>query len=279
VETKKAEQLIRDDKTRCKRGVDLMSRGALFWGLVLVLFGTAFLLQNLNIIQVNLWLFLGPIFVILLGLWILLEPVIGLKSEHLSIPLRESGNYLLRISYGAGRLQIGPGLEGGNLLEGDFSGGVSHQSSQANGTWRLNLSMPTIFGPFLQSLYWRFRLNCGVPLEIEAEIGAAESTIDLSDLQVKSFRLSTGASSTSITLPAKAGLCKCVVKAGLAAVTIRIPEGVAARIQANAGLGEVNVDRNKFSKDKSRFESANYEQAVNKVDLYVEVGLGSIEIR
>jgi hypothetical protein len=135
------------------------------------------------------------------------------------------------------------------------------------------------FFPGWEPLTWDVKLNEKIPLRLDASIGAAASTIDLSELKISSMRLSTGASSTSLTLPANAGSTKVVVKSGVASIDIFVPEGVAARIYATAGLGSIQVDRDRFPRIGSKYESPDYSGAENKVELMVDTGLGATNIR
>jgi hypothetical protein len=69
------------------------------------------------------------------------------------------------------------------------------------------------------------------------------------------------------------------VEAGAASLVIFVPEGVAARIEADAGLATVTVDQNRFPKQGGIYQSENFENAENKVDIRIETGMASIDIR
>jgi hypothetical protein len=125
---------------------------------------------------------------------------------------------------------------------------------------------------------WTFGFTRDVPLNLIFETGAAEAVLDLSDLLVRDLKLKTGASSTTLKLPAEAGYTHVKVEAGMASVKIYIPDGVEARVEAEAGLASVSVDQNRFPKTNGYYQSAGYENAENKVEIRIETGLGSIEI-
>lgn len=58
-----------------------------------------------------------------------------------------------------------------------------------------------------------------------------------------------------------------------------MPEGVAARIEVNTGVGGVNADSDFTSRDNV-YESSGYNsEARNKVDLKLDAGVGSVDIR
>jgi hypothetical protein len=129
------------------------------------------------------------------------------------------------------------------------------------------------------ALDWTFGLSRDVPLELRLETGASESRIDLGELKVTDVRLQTGASSTELSLPANAGNTRVHVGAGAASVVVRVPGGVAAQIRSQSGLASVRVDQTRFPRNGSYYQSPDYATAANKVDIYVEVGVGSVDIR
>ena len=66
----------------------------------------------------------------------------------------------------------------------------------------VRVSGDVAFVPFAwdrRGLDWDLRLTNEVPLSLELETGANQSTVDLSNLRVASVKLKTGASSTDLT--------------------------------------------------------------------------------
>ena len=60
--------------------------------------------------------------------------------------------------------------------------------------------------------------------------------------------------------------------------TVLIPAGMAARIEAVAGLGTTRVEGN-YARQENVYVSPDYETAPNRVDLQIRGGVGSITIR
>ncbi|HJW88745.1 MAG TPA: hypothetical protein VJ565_04625, partial [Dehalococcoidia bacterium] len=87
------------------------------------------------------------------------------------------------------------------------------------------------------------------------------------------------AATAGLRLPASAGTTVAEVNAGAARVSISIPQGVAARIKSEAGLGLFIVDTSRFPKVGDIYESPGYATATNRVDLTVKSGVASIDIR
>ena len=52
-----------------------MRRSTIFWGSLFILLGALVLLENLDIIDINVWALIWPFFLIAVGLWVLLGAV------------------------------------------------------------------------------------------------------------------------------------------------------------------------------------------------------------
>jgi hypothetical protein len=187
------------------------------------------------------------------------------------------------VRHGAGRLEVYSSNAIGVLAEGDFTGGLEHSSRLEGNTLEVKMSPPQQVVPFDwlpgSTLNWSFGLSRDILLSLDCETGASESRLDLRDLRLTELRLKTGASSTSIDLPANAGYTRLFVESGAASINITVPEGVAARIQTKGGLSSIQVDTQRFPQMGSVYQSVDYETAANKVDMDIQMGVGSVSIR
>jgi hypothetical protein len=262
-----------------------MKASTLSWGAVLILVGGLLLLSNLGLITVKVWAILGPSLVILLGVWILGGVLFGkTQVEHASVSLDGAESARLRLRHGAGRLHIFAGANEQDLLEGDFGGGLDVNTRREGNQLSVSMSMPPRAWNFplfwnQGSLDWSMGVNSRLPIFLELETGASEVRIDLTELMVRELSLKTGASSTEITLPASPGDLRAKIYGGAASLKVTIPSGVAARIRFVGGLASVSVDRNRFPKVGDVNQSPDYDTSSNKVDLYIENSVGSIDIR
>jgi hypothetical protein len=262
-----------------------MRRGAFWWGLVIIICGVLFLLEALGIITINVWGLILPILVIALGAWILWGTLArrSVKTEHVNVPLDGFTQARIRIRHGAGRLEVNAGAGESSLLEGDCAGGAELTSRRTNDALEVSISAfnrAFSFGWLPEyRADWNLKLAQGVPLALSFDTGAADTRIDLSQLLVTQIRFHSGASSTRLTLPAHAGQTTAEFKTGAASLELRIPPGVAARIQASGGLSSITVDKYRFPRSGNVYQSADYAAAANKVDIRVEMGVGSVNIR
>ncbi len=266
-----------------------MKYGAIFWGSLIILVGAALMVGN--IFAVNVWPFLWPAALIFIGAWFLVGSQLRPKAvgtERVVIPLQGASRARLQIRHGAGRLAIRGGAGVNELAVGTFSGGLEHSENRhgdaldvkmnvPSGTW-MNFGGPWIFGPW-NPILWDVCLNESVPMTLDLETGAGESQIDFSALKAEEISLKTGASSSEMTLPARAGKIRVKVTSGAAAVVLRIPDGVAAKIFIESGLAGISVDQNRFPRSGSGYQSPDYDRAENSADIRIETGVGSVDVR
>ena len=199
--------------------------------------------------------------------------------DHLAIPLEGAADAEIMVTFGAGHLAIGaagPGM----LVDGTYEGGVR---AEPGGPGRVRLSPPAPVGlRFDRAPYaWRAGLTTEVPLRLRVETGAADAEVDLTALRLAELRLRTGASETRVTLPAAAGFTRVDAEGGAAAIRFRVPDGVAARIRTSIALGSTDVDLVRFPRNAAGrgWESPDWETAVNRVEIEVRGGVGSVSVR
>jgi len=264
-----------------------MRRGSIFWGVLIILLGVVLLL-NQFFPDINVWGLFWPIVLILLGLWFLVGRRFSggsLAVEQVTVPLEDAREARIRLHHGAGRLEVSPAAAPGTLLSGLFAGGVEQRLNRNGGAVDLDLRAHTdvvFVWPGIHSeegLTWTINLARDIPLRLEVESGASETRLNLEDLLVTDLTLKTGASSTVATLPARAGLTRVDVHSGAASVDLRLPEGVAARIRVQSGLAGIHIDPSRFPAYGNGYETPGYDTAANRAEIFVETGVGSVDIR
>jgi hypothetical protein len=201
--------------------------------------------------------------------------------ERLAVPLDGATDAEVKVAFGAGHLRIG-GAGPGMLVDGDYAGGVRLERGGGPGRVRLSPPTPPSGWTWDRAPYtWTMGLTAEVPLRLRVESGAADAELDLSTLRLVELRLRTGASDTTITLPAAAGFTRVDAEGGAASIRFRVPEGVAARIRSSIALGSTDVDPVRFPRNAagSAWESPGFEGAPNRVEIEVRGGIGSVSVR
>jgi hypothetical protein len=260
-----------------------MRRGTLVWPLILITVGVLFLLSNFGIIS-NVGEFFRqwwPLILILIGLEILIGSVIGRgrgDTQTLSLDLGAVTQADVKIDFGAGKLRVGAAAPG-KLVDGVFEGGLRYDASPDGRVHLRGDFQPVWFGWWGgQGFDWQVGLTREAPLKLRVDVGAAESNLDLSELRVTDFELHTGASSTTVRLPKAAGQTNVKVEAGAASVKLYVPDGVAARIRSDMGLGSNDIDQRRFPRSGNDYVSPDYDSAANKIDIKFEGGVGSLVV-
>jgi hypothetical protein len=201
--------------------------------------------------------------------------------DRLAIPLEGAPDAEVMVTFGAGRLRVGTAASG-MLVDGTFAGGVRVERTGGAGRARLVPPTPPTGWALDRAPYtWTMGVTGDVPLRLRVETGAADTELDLTGLHLAELRLRTGASETRVTLPAAAGATVVDAEGGAAAIRFRVPEGVAARIRSSIALGSIDVDPVRFPRTAAgdAWESPGYAGAVNRVDITVRGGVGSISVR
>jgi len=259
-----------------------MKRDNIFWGGALVLLGVLLLLQTQGIIT-NVFRYFWPLALILVGVWLLLNvywrPARS-AEETFSIPLNTAKNAKFKFSHGAGQIEISGGAPAGQALVGSSAAGMNRHSQLIGDRLEVQVEAGPSFVPFISPSegVWRFQLTQEIPLTLIVEAGASSVTIDLKDVLATRVELKTGASSSNVVMPAR-GASILDVEAGAASVNIRIPDGTAARIRVKEGMTAINVDTNRFPRlDSGRYQSSNYDTAVDRAEINIESGFGSVSV-
>lgn len=259
-------------------------RSNFFWGTLIIVLGSLFLLQNLGILNINIWNMLWPLFLIALGAWIILGRFLPNRAapEHVVIGLDGARKAGITIKHAAGRLNIRSGSNPNSLIEGDFGGGIE-VNERRNGDIKDVELKPQLEGFVVpwgpdHAFNWDIDLAPNIPLELNLETGANDVIADLTGLKVEILKLSSGASSNQITLPAEAGYTHVKVDSGVTSVRLTIPTLVAGRIQYSGGLSSLQIDKQRFLQHDNVYESVDYSTAANKVDISIDTGIASIII-
>ncbi len=221
-----------------------------------------------------------PVAFILIGAWFLVAAVWPGRRravESLAVPLDSSPIASIKVSFGAGVLEIGR-ASAGTLLEGTFQGGVRHRSTGPD-TVEIEPDTGRGWPAGGATFKWRVGLTGEKPLDLRLDTGASRATIDLAELRVRQLELHSGAAETRLRLPRAAGVTLARTDTGVASLAIEIPQGVAARIRSSMAMGSVNVDQARFQRVADGWQSPDIATAPNRVELEIRGGMGSVTVR
>lgn len=138
--------------------------------------------------------------------------------------------------------------------------------------------------PLFDWLYYRrerpaeVALNASVPWHIEVRGGASRLAADLTGLKLGSLDLSGGASRVELALPRATGTVSVRVLGGASNLTIRRPEGVAARVHVCGGVTNLAFDEEHFGAigGEVDLQSPDYDDASERYDIAVTGGANAV---
>jgi hypothetical protein len=198
------------------------------------------------------------------------------KHREFSRTNEKEVRVILDISFGSITIDRG---KGDKIAEVDYNEDelnnqklyISYDISNEMGILRIKLKKPTDFWDDDDTEGNRnhldIRLGNAVPISFEIELGAGKGDIDLTDLQVKDFKISTGASSVEM---------KCNKPNPISADDISIESGVSKFTGKN--LGNLNFRYLKFSGGVGSYKLDFDGKFQRNAEAQLEVGLGSISI-
>jgi hypothetical protein len=147
---------------------------------------------------------------------------------------------------------------------------------------------------------WDLGLNPNIPLTLDLTAAAGSSVLDLRELIIEALSLQlsagelslmlpggdydvdlqTSAGSTEVTLP-ESGRHTITIRVSAGSVMIEAPEGVELRIEVDQALGSFNnhLDRLERVGDSNIWQTAGYDDSANRVDLVLNISVGSVELR
>jgi len=154
-----------------------------------------------------------------------------------------------------------------------------------------------------ESSRWQLGINPAVDTELRLDSGAGSVNYDLAGLTLSYLNIDGSAGSANVALPdgvydveydQGAGSLKMTlpengrqtvdIDGGAGSITLYLPAEMAAQIDVDSGAGSFNPD-SRFTQvsgddnDEGVWETEDYDNADNRVELIVDIGAGSVTIR
>ncbi|MBM3129050.1 MAG: hypothetical protein FJ009_10575 [Chloroflexi bacterium] len=260
-----------------------------FWPLILVLIGLEIIIGRRSIIG-------GLIVVALWGaliagvLWLALTSggaFLGSAAitEQLNQPRGEISSATIDLNFGVATANVTAlGSDTADLLRGTFQRGEGTQIGKKfnvvgnEGRLRLQEERANFFTPGMSSARWDLALNPTLPIALRINGGVGRADLDLTALTITALNVEAGVGTIRISAP-QTGNVTMRLKGGVGNLRVTIPPGVAARIRVDKGIGALRVDETRFPKAGNLYQSADFANAPNKVDIEVDGGVGLVEIQ
>jgi hypothetical protein len=174
------------------------------------------------------------------------------RTLESSRQLRDSAPHRVRVEYGAGRIDVAatqaPVLYAMLLRYDESTASPVHRYDEGARSLTLGVDIETTR---LRSLRdqtrgeMRLTLSRAVPLDLELDLGATKASLDLGGLDLRSLRLSSGASETLLdfSAPNAGRMGTLEIEIGAASFEARnLGNANASRIRVSGGVGRVDLD-------------------------------------
>jgi hypothetical protein len=201
------------------------------------------------------------------------------RTIEVSRQLRDTAAHRVRVDYGAGRFDLRasnePVLYAMKLRYDENTGRPLHTYDADQRSLRLGID-----GSFRGSLNrdhqgeLRLTLSRSVPIDLDLDLGATKSRIDLGGLSLRGLHLGSGASETEVDFsePNPVRLRSVDIEVGAAALQVRnIGNANASSIRVHGGVGSVTLD---FGGHWSRDMSVDTDLSLGKLHLRVPHDVG-----
>jgi len=189
----------------------------------------------------------------------------------------------VNVKMGAGELRVSGGAKA--LMEAEFTQRTRRQPPEVDyrvtGTKGfLSVRHRRSGGAFIGSSRndWDIRLNGQIPADLNVDLGAGESRLDLTDVDLRSLTVDMGVGELKLDLRGKHDRDLDVsIDGGIGSGTIYLPREVGVRVRVDGGIG--SVDAHEFRKNGHIYTNEAYGKSPVTIDINIDAGIGSINLR
>jgi hypothetical protein len=202
-------------------------------------------------------------------------------GDYFAAPLGSATSGLLRFTNGAHRVAIRADLHLRGLYRARFGDRMPVVGVRRGIVAIVYPRFPA--GDWLDDRSERLaevELNAFIPWDVEIRSGASRLVADLRGLRIVSLGLDGGAGRLDVMLPSPSGDVAMAILGGASNVTIRRPEGVAARLRVVGGVTNLRFDDRQIGATGCELDlqSRAYERATNRYDIAVTGGANNVNI-
>jgi Domain of unknown function (DUF5668) len=257
---------------------------SIFWGGLLVVLGSLFLLANTGVLnQIN-WDVIWPVALIAVGLWMVAArlasgtPAMGAGGSEARNGLESCK---LEIAVGSARIDVRSAALGDQLyvLRLDRSG--SHPDVYFDrSTATLRISRSEGWFGWAGTARVEAQLSEQVRWQVDCRTGAVRGVFDLATAQVAGFDCKTGSSHLDLSLPAPHGLVPVHVEGGSVHLDVSRPTDAAMSVTATGAAVHLTADGvTQYGMGSREWRSTASDGASDRFELVVAGGAANVTVR
>jgi len=125
---------------------------------------------------------------------------------------------------------------------------------------------------------WDLNLSTAVPIDLDIDLGAGQSDIDLRGLKLERVKIDMGVGEMTLDLqgPHQESF-NVKIDGGVGSGKIYLPSGVGVRVKVDGGLG--SIDTRGLIKQGGAYVNEAYGKSAVVIEVEVDAGIGSLELR
>ncbi len=263
------------------------------WPLILIVVGINIIFKEKRYVKVITWI----VFVIIViafgfyqqynynsGLFLFEnnDNVIQGDSESFEVPYDENtvkGDLRLRL----GGVDLKIGSTSNNILDANISSSRIRKNADFNSDKsKVDINIEQIgdsihLGSNMKNNY-SFNLHEDVLWDIDADMGAVNGTLDMSNLKIEKLNLDTGASNFNLIFGDKSDSTEVKIDGGVSNIELTIPEKVGVRIKTDGFIKDSNIDELGWILKDKHYMSQNYKDVEKKINIDINMGVGKFDV-
>jgi hypothetical protein len=190
----------------------------------------------------------------------------------------KSGN--ISLDFGAGNLIIGDSTS--YLISGKGTMVQLNVNMSGDSTKRAEVSFSSpnnnqVINHFKFNNTLNVSLNSLIPWNLEANIGAAEARMNLTNYNTPKVSIDCGACDLELQLGDIANEQEVTIECGASDIKIIVPETSGCRVTSNSGLSSESFEG--FTEKSEKHETDNYSSASKKININLSGGVSSFRIQ
>ena len=204
-----------------------------------------------------------------------------LRMESESVELGGAESAHVELEIGVGELRVSGGAK--KLLEADFLYNVASWRPEVRyevdgRQGRLSIKQPHKEGSLGNTRNeWNLALNNQIPMDLKIEAGVGKSNFDLGDLSLTRLDVQTGVGEATLDLIGdwKRNL-DASIKGGIGQLTLRLPGRVGVHVEAQKGIGSIQVSG--LKKEGDAYVNEAFQNSKVKLNFQIQAGIGEIRL-
>ena len=209
-------------------------------------------------------------------------PVGETRTTSKTVPLGHEKSVDVEIKMGAGELRVANGSS--DLMNADFTYNVDAWRPEVRYDVTGDLGKLAIQQPSGRHNYrgrtryeWDIRLNSGVPLAMNVNLGAGKANLILAGLNLNRLNLNVGAGEADIDLDgAWQHDVAASVHGGVGKLTLHLPADTGVRARIQGGLGAIHA--NEFTKKGDVYTNSAYGKSKASLSIDIQGGMGEVNL-